>query len=118
VGHSLDVLHGESDTWARDAADLTGYLKCPLLLTSVTTLQRTPVAEGGMPAYARLFGVADGYHFVSEYLRDNQLSLGLSGVPIWLVNHGVDLDRYVPSTGQLSSPGAQFRVLSVCRTYW
>ena len=118
VGRPIDVLHVESDTWAFDVADLKGFLGCPVLLSSLATLQRTSVATRGADGYAELFRLADGYQFVSDYVRANTVALGLEGVPTWVAHCGVDTDLFSPPSERPVMASAPLHVLSVGRLSW
>ena len=119
VGHRLDILHVEFDTQALSVADLKAYLNCKLLLSSRGSFQKTSVLDKFPNALRVLYSYADGYHFISQYLRQNAYKLGLRrSVRTWLIKPAVDLSLFAPVARPARPPGEPLRVISVGRLEW
>lgn len=119
VGHSLDILHIEFDTQALGVIDVKTYLGCKVLLSSRGTFQKTSVLDQYPDAPKFLYQYVDGYHFISEYLRDNAYRLGLSReVPYWLINPAIDLQLFTPRPESEHSSANIIRLITVGRLEW
>ncbi|MCC7450191.1 MAG: glycosyltransferase family 4 protein [Anaerolineae bacterium] len=120
VGHSLDILHIEFDTQALGVIDLADYLGCKVLLSARGTFQKTSVLDRFPNAPHYLYQHVGGYHFISEYLRQNTYRLGLDRtVPTWLIEPAIDLSLFTPPKPRSLRPaGAPLRVISVARLAW
>ena len=120
VSHRLDVLHVEFDTQALEVADLKEYLHCKLLFSARGAFQATSVLDKFPNALVHLHKYVDGYHFISQYLRENMRRLGLpSSVRTWLIEPAIDLRLFKPvEPRSLRSAGAPLRVISVGRLTW
>lgn len=119
VGHSLDILHIEFDTQALGVIDVKTYLGCKVLLSSRGTFQKTSVLDQYPDAPKFLYQYVDGYHFISEYLRDNAYRLGLSReVPYWLINPAIDLSLFRPAGHDQKPPHETIRLITVARLAW
>lgn len=121
VGRAVDVLHIEFDSQGLNWADLKHYLGgklgCKLLLSARGTLQRTSLLDTFPDAPTRLFAQADGYHFISEYLRANARRLGLGpGVRTWLIEPAIDLQLF--SLPDAPEAHDNLRVISVGSLVW
>ena len=120
VGHSLDILHIEFDTQALDVIDVKTFLGCKILLSSRGTFQKTSVLDQYPDAPKFLYRYVDGYHFISEYLRDNAYKLGLSPeVPYWLVKPAIDLSLFKSSNDYVQKSSHEtIRLITVARLAW
>lgn len=119
VGQQVDILHIEFDTQALGLTDLKHYLSCKVLLSARGTFQKTTVLDRYPDAPAQLFRDADGYHFISHYLRENTRRLGLPAhVRTWVIEPAIDLRLFSrqPSTVPSRTPG--LRIISVGRLVW
>jgi colanic acid/amylovoran biosynthesis glycosyltransferase len=120
VGHSLNILHIEFDTQALGVIDVKTFLKCKILLSSRGTFQKTSVLDQYPNAPQFLYRYVDGYHFISEYLRDNAYKLGLRReIPYWLIKPAIDLSLFNVSNdyAQKSSPKT-ILLITVARLAW
>ncbi|MCP5303471.1 MAG: glycosyltransferase family 4 protein [Pseudomonadales bacterium] len=119
VGHSLDILHIEFDTQALGIIDVKTFLGCKILLSSRGTFQKTTVLDQYPDAPEFLYRYVDGYHFISEYLRNNTYKLGLNrAVPYWLVKPAIDLSLFKPSDHTEKSSQETIRLITVARLAW
>jgi colanic acid/amylovoran biosynthesis glycosyltransferase len=119
VGQALDILHIEFDTQALSQADIKEYLNCKLLLSSRGTFQKTTVLDKYPQALPYLFNYVDGYHFISEYLRQNMRRLGLpDSVPTWLIEPAVNLELFTVTSERTSSEDKPLRLITVARIVW
>jgi colanic acid/amylovoran biosynthesis glycosyltransferase len=91
-----------------------------MLLSARGTFQKTGVLDRFPDAPRYLYQYVDGYHFISEYLRQNTYCLGLDrSVPTWLIEPAVDLKLFTPPTPRALRPGgAPLRIISVARLAW
>lgn len=118
IGEQLDILHFEFDMQALGMADIKEYLGCKLLISARGTIQNSRIFYR-LPDLDRwLFQYADGYHFISRFLRNNLLKLGLpSDAPWWLIEPAVDL-RLFNHPQPEKTQGDCIRILSVGRLAW
>jgi len=120
VGHSLDILHIEFDTQALRVIDLEAYLGCKVILSARGTFQKTGILDRFPHAPRYIYQHADGYHFISEYLRCKTFALGLDRtIPTWLIEPAIDLSLFTPPQSRpLRSSDAPLRIISVARLAW
>lgn len=122
VGQKLDILHIEFDSQALSVIDLKDFLGCKILLSARGTFQRTSVLDEIPDAPQRIYSKTDGFHFISEYLRQNAYKLGLpSAVQTWLIEPAIDLSLFA-NTAKKAEPERgktePLRVISVGRLTW
>lgn len=118
IGHELDILHIEFDVQGVSLVDLKAFLKCKILLSGRGALQRTSLLDEfpGLPSY--LFRHADGYHFISEYLRQNSLKMGLPrSTRTWIVEPAIDLTLFTTLSSR-SFENSPIRLITVARLDW
>lgn len=118
VGHKADILHVEFDVQGAGIVDLKAFLKCKILLSGRGALQRTSLLDEfpDLPSY--LFRHADGYHFISEYLRRNSLKMGLPlSTRTWIVEPAIDLTLFTTLSSR-SFENSPIRLITVARLDW
>ncbi|MDZ4770615.1 MAG: glycosyltransferase family 4 protein [Chloroflexota bacterium] len=120
VGHDLDVLHVEFDSQGAAMVDLKEYFDCRLLMSARGTLARASALDRDADFPRRLYQPADGYHFISHFLRAEALTLGLDPLkPWWLIVPAIDLTLFAARpTAHVNTPDAPLRLLSVGRLDW
>lgn len=118
VGETLDILHFEFDMQAIGTADIKKFLGCKLLISVRSTVQKTKIYYRYPDLQRWLFQYTDGFHFISHYLRDNMLKLGLSpSIRWWLVEPAIDVALF-ESNGSDSGRSNAIQILSVGRLAW
>jgi colanic acid/amylovoran biosynthesis glycosyltransferase len=119
VGHDLDVLHIEFDSQAINFADLKEFLECKLLLSGRGTFQKTTVLDRFPQALDYLFPYVDGYHFISQYLKQNMEKLGLPNrVKTWIIEPAIDLSLFQPKVARELAIERPIRLITVARVVW
>jgi colanic acid/amylovoran biosynthesis glycosyltransferase len=120
VGHDLALMHIEFDMQGTNYVDLKHFFGCRLLLSGRGSLRRTGLYDRQPDAPAYLYRHADAYHFISHYLHDEALSLGLDPALPWrLIVPAIDLSLFsARPTAHVNLPGAPLRLLSVARLDW